>query len=186
MIYPGKNLPSEIKPDIKQYKALIKFIGTIYGPIADIGSVSLKTAYISENYHADISQINQFDFNFPVPYVGERFSTVLCFEVIEHIQNPLQFMQFVKSLIDPVTGTIYLSTPGRMPFMWSSRHFFEMTPSHFKKWICNPLDLVIVEHRRIPVKPDFNLGDIGIRPLLRMPFKLFNYTNAYKIKSKQV
>jgi len=41
---------------------------------------------------------------------GERFDVVVCFETIEHVNNPKRFLQFIREVLKP-DGTIIISCP---------------------------------------------------------------------------
>jgi Methyltransferase domain len=179
LTYPGKNLPCELVFDKRLCDKMIEFIGDIQGPITDIGESNEKSSYIAEKLNCAINQLTCEDFNYPT--FSGKYKTIFCFEILEHVQNPLLFIRSVSSCLED-GGVLYLTTPGRVKLMWPRYHFFEMTPKHLQKWICEPLGLFIVRSRKMPLRKIWTIWDfIGIRPLLRLPFKLFNGTNMYKI-----
>lgn len=177
-VVPNESIRSGI--DKRLCDNMIKFMGKIHGPIADIGEKNDKCDYISSIYGATPTQVTCEDFNYPT-FHG-KYRTVFCFEILEHVQNPLLFMAEVSNLLD-TNGVLFLATPSRFRFLWGSHHFFEMDKNHIEKWICTPLDLKIIRSRKIRIKPNISIMDfIGIRPLLRLPFKLFSHTIIYEIR----
>lgn len=163
--------------DIRLFKKTALFIGELKGEIADIGCENAKCNYLADYFGVKIDQID-CDFNFdPLP---GKYDFILCLEVLEHLQNPLFFMRNLKGMLKP-EGTIYLSTPSRFRFLWTEKHFFEMSSRHLKKWILAPLDLKVVrsKSRGMTFLRPWWFYLTGIRPLFRL---FFDNTRIYKIK----
>lgn len=61
-----------------------------------------------------------------------QFDYIVFFEVIEHIDNPLEFIQNVKKLLKP-EGRVFLSTPSRERMLvdWNS---WDFPPHHLTRW----------------------------------------------------
>lgn len=83
-----------------------------------------------KNYIGSLLRIEdntlESDFNFEVKVPRGKYKTITCFEVIEHVVNPLNFLLNLKGFLDE-GGVIYLSTPV-IPFIswyqWNE-HFTE-------------------------------------------------------------
>jgi len=164
------------KNDIRLFKKIIKFVESS-GKCAEIGKENIKMNYIKNYLGIKITQVDAQDFNFNI--LKGSYDTIFCFEILEHLQNPLWFMAQLKSILKH-RGIIYLSMPCRPKLFWSKYHFFEMHPKHFQKWILNPLDLKIIKKKKIFFSFDgIGWHLIGIRPLLRL---FYNYTIIYKIQ----
>lgn len=140
---------------------------------ADIGRNNPKMEYLKNKCGIKVTQIEAEDFNWS--YFYGSFDVVFCFETIEHVQNPLFFMEQVKR-IAPV---IYLSSPKVPKWMRSKFHFREYTPKELQRWILGPLGLKIVRCKK--VKAPYRLHNFGIRPVLRW---LLSSTYIYEIKNQ--
>jgi len=165
--------------DVKLFKRYCEFISP-KGRCVDIGPENAKMEYIKKHFDIEVVQMDSEDFNWRHIYsdnYGHTFQTVFCFEILEHLQNPLFFMREVKSLIRPSGGTLYLSTPGRIQWLWTDKHFIEMSPKRLQKWILEPLGLRIVRKQRLRITP--SLRHFGIRPIIRL---FTNNTWIYEIK----
>lgn len=171
----GKDVWVEQKHLFKKHAEFIRPMGEC----ADIGCSNAKMEYIKSKFNIDVTQVNTKDFNYD--YIGvaykNKFDTIFCFEVLEHLQNPLFFMGQLKEMLKP-GGIIYLSTPGRPKILWTEHHFMEYKPNHLKKWILDPLELMVVRRKKIrtPHTVWFHLS--GLRPFLRI---FLNFTNIYEI-----
>lgn len=172
--YPGKS-PIDKKAYEWHINRMLKFMGELDTDksYADIGINNKKIEYIKQKTCIFVVQINSVDFNFAK--LSGQFDVIFCFELLEHLQNPLWFMKQLKSILND-NGMIYLTMPNNL--IWSPYHFFEMSPRHFSKWILIPLDLKIVKYKRLKAPVIFRFG---IRPLIRF---LLNSTYIYKIKTK--
>ena len=181
MKYPGKNDPDLImKLDKRMTDKFTDFIHHVFFPIADVGEINAKKIYLAKKFNCTIYELNCEDFNFP-EFSG-KYQTIFCFEILEHLQNPLLFMQELTKCLED-DGDLFLSMPGRIRFMWSKTHFFEMPEKHFSKWILNPLDLKIVRSKKIRIKSKITFRSfIGIRPIIRLFLIPFNYTTIYQIQ----
>ncbi len=68
----------------------------------------------------DYSYLNKTDLG--------KFDFIFALEIIEHLMNPLVFLEFVKSCL-PDHGKVFLSTPFLRPrFLWSKYHTTEYFP----------------------------------------------------------
>jgi SAM-dependent methyltransferase len=61
-----------------------------------------------------------------------KFDIITFFEVLEHLDNPLEFVQNVKSLLKP-DGRIVLSVPSRER-MLANLNNWDFPPHHFTRW----------------------------------------------------
>ena len=151
----------------------------LYSTILDIGDRGYKSISLSKIW--EVTQLHNDDFNIPTKDTGLRFHIVTCFEMIEHIQNPLLFFSTISKYI-VAGGTIYLSTPHRPKFLWPPYHFNEMSSNHLEKWILKPCGFKIVRKKRLRITDGIRwyYPFTGIRPFLRWFF--WNYTWIYEIK----
>lgn len=195
--YPGK-CPEPEKEGIalsqKRAEMIAKFIikSGLKCAMADIGSRSVMTNLLSNELRTQIYTIDTNDFNFDSLNSDIMFNTILCFEVLEHLQNPLWFLKQVKSLLKP-DGVLYLSIPNRHKYFWTEYHYHEMSGEHIQKWLLNPLDLMILRDQKLRYIKHWTDYLIGFRPLFRalrnMNFKpllcsLNNVSYIYEIRHK--
>lgn len=96
--------------------------------VLDVGYAALPNPYLSE-FHCvgyDMVETN----NFPKHYTerimgdaenieeklqGRTFDTVICGELVEHLENPYSFLRKVRNLINP-DGRLIVSTPNPLGF----------------------------------------------------------------------
>ena len=161
---PGKQNESQFNnSDFRLYDQIINFIYKPFGTIADISPVNQKMEYIKAKLGIEVTQLDCEDYNFP-DFKG-KFNVVCCFEVLEHLQNQLLFMIALKRLLKDKNSKLYLSMPGRIPFMWSKHHYFEIPPTHLDGWLLNNIGLRILRKKRLRLKsPPFKDNLVGIRP----------------------
>lgn len=159
--FPGKHAPSKVF-EKKLYDNILDFMGPVRGRCADIGERNVKMEYIKSVLGVSVDQITAHDFNDCV-FSGD-YDYVFCFEVIEHLQDPLRFMSEVMKLGD----VIYLTTPNRPRFLWSPHHYNELSPTRIHKWIFEPLGLSVIRRKRLYVPHKWWFYFTGVRPFLRL------------------
>lgn len=179
---PGYIEPSKDIPLI-MFNKIVDFIGLfIVAPACDISPKSVKMEYVKSRFQElEIDYIHGMDYNFD-KLSEKKYKTIFCFEVIEHLQNPLLFMRNLTELMDK-NCTIYITMPGRPKLLWPKFHYFEIPPKHFEKWILEPLDLEIEKRKLIRVEKKFSFK-VGFRPIIRLFMIPINGTWIYKIKRK--
>jgi 2-polyprenyl-3-methyl-5-hydroxy-6-metoxy-1,4-benzoquinol methylase len=106
------------------------------------------------------------DFNFD-RFPAKKYDVIFCFEVLEHLQNPLWFMAQIKSILKD-HGTLYMTTPYRKNYVWPETHFHEMSGDRIQKWLLSPLGLKIVKKKRLRYVKEKKQFLIGIRPIIRL------------------
>jgi SAM-dependent methyltransferase len=172
---PDKDIWEALPGHLRRWE---RFCIVLKPPYADIGVFNPKIKYISEKHNFEYDSVITDDFNFNrLP--DKQYGTIFCFEMVEHFQNPLFFMNELKRILDK-DGRIYVSMPGRPQFLWTKYHFYEMTPKRFNKWILVPLDLMIVRKKMLRTyRKKWWFHFKGFRPLLRI---YYDYTWIYEIK----
>lgn len=177
---PGYNTRETIEaPTPNMVREFLKFMYLhVDNDIHDIGERNWKSDYMRKHGYT-VHQVNANDFNFDKFSIPKNVRVITCFEVLEHIQNPLFFMQNIADSMDE-KSVLFLSTPGRNRMFWTDHHFHEMNAAHLTKWILKPLGLQIIQKRKVRISDGlpwyFYLT--GIRPLLRA---LANNTTIYQI-----
>lgn len=152
----------------------------IRGTWADIGEDNAKVRFIStlknKRYTSITGDFNYVRFTNNGRYAG-KYDTITCLEVLEHLQNPLFFLENIKSLMHK-DSVLYLSTPGRMKLLWTDKHFREYTQKELIKWLLSPLDLEVAKTKKIRINHNWKFYFTGIRPFLRLTDK----TKIYEIR----
>lgn len=102
------------------------------------------------------------------PLAG-RYDVVTCFEIIEHLFNPLHLLLQIRKVMPPA-GRLYLSTPSGKPhFLWSSSHYHEMLFRSIKA-LFDRAGFSILRKQKITTFPWWFYFK-GVRPLMRAVFE---------------
>jgi len=128
----------------------------IIEPSLDIGEPNSISKYL------EIKKNTNFDLNWEWP-VSEKFRTITCFEVIEHVENPLMLMKEIYDHLEP-GGKLYLTTPVRWWIGKGKHHFHEFSIGELTAML-HKVGFLIYTHERIRAY-QFN-GHFGIRPIVR-------------------
>lgn len=94
------------------------------------------------------------------------FDYILCFEVIEHLMNPLIAMRSMRLVCHPETS-VFMSWPCRPSAYWTDQHFHEYDDKRFATLVdCSGFKIVAHEKRTLRHHPLFYLT--GWRPFMRL------------------
>ena len=200
---PGYNEDSLLfsakeKSVIKHKNELLSFIDKSYIDksltYADIGNPNPKMNMLKEAAGIDVDQIAVPDFNFdPLPK-KKKYDVIFCFEVFEHLQNPLFLMRELKSILKD-SGTVFVTMPSNPYFLCRDFHYNEIRKKKFVKWILSPLDLVLTKYKKRNHVNDWRAIFIGVRPLIRairakdfrpIVWALIDIRNFYEIKKEKL
>ena len=109
------------------------------------------------------------DFNSRLIAPGEKYDTIFCFEVIEHVMNPLNLLLQLRSLLSE-SGRVYLSTPAMGLITWYqyAEHFAEYKLKNLRAMIHHAGFVIEAEDVFCPYPWWFVAW--GVRPLLRVLF----------------
>lgn len=132
----------------------------------DIGEYNPRIEYLAQRMDLKINTIDADDFNW-CKLKERQCDRIFAFEIVEHLQNPLFFMNELKKAISKY-GSIYVIIPCNPRWLWHEMHFFEMNKKHFEKWILKPLELRIVRYKKIIFVTSWRVYLIGFRPLIRL------------------
>ena len=130
-------------------------------PVLVMGEKTEFETILNERYYIPKFDYTDFDLNYPFP-IGAKYSTILCFQVIEHLLNPLLFMQEVRKLMKE-NSLLYISYPTHgSKLFWSSGHFHEYDKSRFL-YLVKESGFKIIDYKQkimwVRIK--------GIRPIIR-------------------
>jgi len=99
-----------------------------------------------------------------------NFDAIYCFEVLEHLLNPLQFLQSIKRYMNNTTP-LYISFPtGRPQFLWTKGHFHEYSKNRADKMFELAGLKIINSKITPPVWMRLYKHFTGIKPFLRLFF----------------
>ena len=135
------------------------------GDVLVIGEKAFFEPMLQEHFETQFDYTD-FDLNykFPNTHVATwgTYDTILCFQVIEHVLNPLLMLEEIKKLMHK-DSKLYMSYPTHgTKFFWSSGHFNEYDKSRFD-YLLKVAGLNVVDYfKRIIWSKLW-----GIRPLLR-------------------
>jgi len=117
------------------------------------------------------------DMNYPKwSHQKEKFDVIFCFEVLEHLMNPLLFLGEIKARCNK-DAKIFITFPNNPLFLWSDRHFQEYTKSRFYTLISEAgyrIESYAWDRDFLPWKQLFT----GVRPLVRTCFKLLGLSRG--------
>jgi len=148
-------------------KKTLNFIDEAKGDILDVGGANELGRWVAKeldlNYYATNCDLD-YDFD-----VNKKYDTMFCFEVLEHLFNPLFCLNnMVKYLKDD--GIIYISIPKRLPhFLCGKNHFHEFDKQRFE-YLLENAGLRIVKQSKFNSRYDWGFYFTGIRPILRLLF----------------
>lgn len=145
----------------KRAAVYYKFMGQIKHPSLDIGEKNFIGSILGIGDNTD-----PCDFNFNVTAPLYKYRTITCFEVLEHVMNPLSFMINLKRLLAH-DGTLYLSTP-IIPFV-----SWYQWDEHFTEYKETSLDILF----------EYAGFDI-IRKKVFRPFKWWFYFTGFRPVSR--
>ncbi len=145
-------------------EALLKRDG-LQGPVLDIGE-NVWTHRLAKELGASISSTSH---DLDWGGITGRWGSILCFEVLEHLGNPLLLLkEMADSLADD--GSIWLSTPiispWRPPAFRAGNHVVEFDYAQLE-FLFHKAGLQAVEEYRILYKPWWKYLR-GPRPFLRL------------------
>ncbi len=128
----------------------------------DIGDRTPFTAELESFFGCPFDSTNV---DLDVDILAGRYDIVTCFEVLEHLFNPLHCLLQIKNVLVP-DGRLYLSTPRRKPhFLWNPNHFHEMS-SHSIGGLFGRAGFTILRQKEIINLPWW-FYFTGFRPLMR-------------------
>ena len=155
---------------------------TYANPVLDIGSENAVGDYF-KGCQIPIVNVNSTDFNYKVNPT-QKYDTVFCFEVIEHLMNPLLFMEEIRDKCVEDGGVVYLSTPVANRF-----GFYFNEEEHFCEYRVDKLK-VLFEYAGFKVEKEHKFRSIpfwkevwrvkSLRSVLRA---LTTYTVIFKLRA---
>ena len=162
----------------KRFEECFSFFDDFEAPVLDIGGVNVMGEAIKERFselgraHITIDNTLECDFNEELIAPGGNYRTILCFEVIEHVMNPLLFMRNIHRLLGQ-GGVVYLSTPKAplMSILSSNYHLTEYKQTRLEQ-LFRWAGFEIEKTKMYNVHPWLSAFE-GIRPLWKLVFQRY-------------
>lgn len=162
--------------EVKNFEFLIEKIfksKNLQNKILDLGSGDkfLKKPFENRGYQYFDIDIDTIDFNKDkIPFNDNTFDYVICLAVIEHISNPIFFINEINRVLK-IKGILFLSTPN---WTYSSKIFFD-DYTHIRPYSKNTLERLL---------QDNNFENINLIPGLRnKPFWMYKIPFAFYLAS---
>ncbi len=148
----------------RRIKTVLKFCDVIKTPIADMGMFNPLAKAMEDYLLLPIDSVN-YDFD-TEKYSGEmKYGTVLCFEVLEHLFNPLFFLENLKDVMTD-DGVLYLSVPGRIKLLWGPHHYHEPDDKRLG-WLFERAGFKVEKKGKAPAGGKLRYHLLGIRLFMR-------------------
>ncbi|TKJ40323.1 hypothetical protein CEE37_08330 [candidate division LCP-89 bacterium B3_LCP] len=145
--------------------------------ILDIAEPNPISQSLQEKYRLNIVN-TEGDLNFADWTPIEQFQCVFCFEVIEHLQNPLFFLKELRKRMVP-EGQLFLTCPkATFRLLQMPDHFNEMDEYRLRTVFDIARDFEIVEFGETGSNYPWFIFWRGYRPLLRALFQKSFYLKA--------
>jgi SAM-dependent methyltransferase len=171
-LWPEK-LPNSFTRRVKQTIDYLDKQG-LKGRIADCGENNPMKEAIESHFKIKIDSLD-WDFN-RENTITEKYDAILCFEVLEHVFNPLLFLEQLKKMLAD-GGIIYLSTPYQYPQFLKAIHHYHEIPADRIIWLYKEAGLKILDRVKVTIAGSWYNHLLGFRPVLRY----FQYTRLYKL-----
>lgn len=164
MLTKLRTTPSVLDVQMKsRHEATLDFIGPRRFEVGlDIGPPNLFTPWL--NWLCDVVSNTEGDLD--RCSMAGSYDVVFCFEVIEHVMNPLLLLDNIAKVLLP-DGVVFLSTPLRP-------HFLETPLIHFHEFDLSRLRLLlekshlrVIRQKKLRLKYPLRFHLTGIRPFLR-------------------
>jgi len=145
-------------------------------PVLVMGEKKEFESYLEKYFSGKFSYTNH-DLNWYSPS-DTKYNTILCFEIIEHLLNPLLFLSECKRLMRK-KGLLYISYPTHtLKYFWHESHFHEYDKSRFV-YLLKIAGLEVVSYSEKTMRSK----EIGIRPLLKNTPIGWSKQQYYKLRS---
>lgn len=145
------------------------------GPGGEFG-MNLAKAFETENYHYTVGDLDSMSGWYPYPDQS-TFDYVTCFEVLEHLMNPEQFLENLKKYCTESTD-IYISFPRIPRWLMSDRHFHEFRDIEFRKMV-DKAGYRIEAYENFRNRHNWLFYLRGIRPFIRFWVMLFGMSRVH-------
>ncbi len=148
--------------------------------ILDIGEPNSFTKTLVKEFGVEIAN-TEGDFNFPDWTPKDKFQIVFCFEVVEHLMNPLLFLKTLRERMHE-GGVLYLTCPKpSFRFLQMDFHFNEMDERRLRALFTLSGGFRIEESGTTKSAYPWFIFWRGFRPLCRWFFQKTYYIKAIAV-----
>jgi hypothetical protein len=178
-VIPFKYHGSALRPDANnsnRLKIYREFMGV--GTLAHVHSLDVsEPGYISEELRVGDNTL-RCDFNYEVLAPSSRYEIVTCFEVLNHVMNPLQMMEQIWDLM-ALGGVCYLSAPKLWLIPWHhcKYNFVNYAPERLVP-LFQYAGFEVIRHKTYNPWPWWFMF-YGFRPIARV---LFNRIELWELR----
>jgi len=151
-----------------RFDRTVNFIGDrVLGSTLDIGETNVFSDWLETRFRIKTTNssgdLNGLSW---LPAGDHQFNTVFVFEVIEHLMNPLLFLELLSRRCDP-SARVFLTYPaGNKIGWWSKMHFHEISRERFQVLLeHSPFESV--RYERVFLWRDWKYIFFRVRPFLR-------------------
>ena len=144
-------------------------------PVLDIGKRNLLTEKIEKEFYVKVDN-TEGDLDYEIIAPKKKYKVIICSHVIEHLMNPLLFLENAKKLLAD-NGRMIIAYPIR--FIKYEKHFHEI-PEKDMRIMLDKAGFEVVRWETYKTDHSFPLG---IRPILRI---LFDKNFVLVVKKKIV
>jgi hypothetical protein len=165
----------------KRYRETIKWFSKPAPPVLDLGPGNAFGRKFTGRHGMAYEHTWEENLDDGLPPVMTDYSTVLAFELLEHLKNPDLLLRDLTEYLDP-DALVYVSYPTHLcNWFWSPTHFHEFDKKRFQELV-EGAGYAIVDHHSYFIWPSIK----GIRPLLRFPLALLRMARQhfYVLKMK--
>lgn len=141
-------------------------------PCIDMGEINPLKRMIEKQHDIEIISC---DIDLDYSSIRGEWNTIFCFEVLEHLFNPLFALENIKTAMTN-DGILYLSVPCQPHFLWSKHHFHEIDDIRLG-WLLDRAGFKIVKRGKATIAGNWYNHLVG-----RSALRYFQKTRLFKLK----
>jgi len=115
----------------KRFNRISKFIKSINGNVLDIGNRNDFGTYLAKTKNLTYYHTGTQDLNYKLELDMKCFDNIFCFDVLEHLVNPLLFIENLKQYCNANTKIIVSVPRKKFKWMWAKIHWHEFDDKRF-------------------------------------------------------
>lgn len=176
----------------RRFKTTKEFIGRKFtgGQILDCGTWNQFGEKMATELGAKYCPADDTDFDIDGLYFeydwAEPISAVFCFEILEHLLNPLGALATIKWECEQDNAKAYVTFPRVPRWLQSDRHFHEFRDIEFRTLV-DKAGFEIVRYESHRNRHDWLFYLTGFRPFIRLWCMLFGLSKIhfYELRCKR-
>jgi len=151
-----------------RFDRTVKFIGDrVLGHTLEIGEPNVFGGWLEKEFNIKIQNSSgNLNWNGWIPNYYKKFDTIFVFEVIEHLLNPLLFLEEIAKRCNDETRVFLTYPAGNKIGWWFKMHWHEISRDRFKVLLeHSPFEEV--RYERVFLWRDWKYIFFRVRPFLR-------------------